>query len=150
MPLWVWGLACTALPSSTHSHPHSFLERRRARPARECRMREFTGHRWSSWFTTHNVFVHLFIRHLWQSTKHIKWSSKVVHKNNTIRAYNHSTYITRSYSASKVSCTHVLVEFLPTNFMYHTSGNTATGAYTWYCPSVNTYLNTEHDVTSKG
>ena len=41
MPLWGWGPACTALPSSTHSHPHSFLERRRARPARECRMWEF-------------------------------------------------------------------------------------------------------------
>ena len=27
-------------PSSTHSRPHSFLERRRARPARECRMWE--------------------------------------------------------------------------------------------------------------
>ena len=43
MPLWVWGPACTALPSSTHSRPHSFLERRRARPACECRMWEFDG-----------------------------------------------------------------------------------------------------------
>ena len=49
-----------------------------------------------------------FIRHLWQSTKHIKWSSKVVHKSNIIRAYNHTTYITRTYSASQVSCTLVL------------------------------------------
>ena len=28
--------ACTALASCTHSRPHSFLQRRRARPAREC------------------------------------------------------------------------------------------------------------------
>ena len=40
MPLWVWGPACTALPSSTHSCALSFLERRRARSARECRMWE--------------------------------------------------------------------------------------------------------------
>ena len=40
MPLWVWGPACTSLPSCTHSRPHSFLERRRARPARQCRMWE--------------------------------------------------------------------------------------------------------------
>ena len=32
--------ACTALASCTHSRPHSFLQRRRARPARECRMWE--------------------------------------------------------------------------------------------------------------
>ena len=61
-----------------------------------------------------------FIRHLWQSTKHIKWSSKVVHKNNTIRAYNHTTYITRSYSASQVSCTHVLVVWISSN-QFHVS-----------------------------
>ena len=30
-----------------------------------------------------------------------------------------------------------LFEFLPTNFMYHTTGNTAIGAYTWYCPTVS-------------
>ena len=30
-----------------------------------------------------------------------------------------------------------LFDYLPNNFMYHTSGNTATGAYTWYCPSVS-------------
>ena len=30
--------ACTALASCTHSRPHSFLQRRRARPARECRI----------------------------------------------------------------------------------------------------------------
>ena len=35
--------ACTALASCTHSRPHSFLQRRRARPARECRMWEFNG-----------------------------------------------------------------------------------------------------------
>ena len=61
-----------------------------------------------------------FIRHLWQNTKHIKWSSKVVHKNNTIRAYNHTTYITRSYSASQVSCTHVLVVWISSN-QFHVS-----------------------------
>ena len=33
--------ACTPLASCTHSRPHSFLQRRRARPARECRMWEF-------------------------------------------------------------------------------------------------------------
>ena len=31
---------CTALASCTHSRPHSFLQRRRARPAHECRMWE--------------------------------------------------------------------------------------------------------------
>ena len=31
---------CAALPSSTHSHPHSFLQCRRALPARECQMWE--------------------------------------------------------------------------------------------------------------
>ena len=36
--------ACTALASCTHSRPHSFLQRRRARPARECRMWELTHH----------------------------------------------------------------------------------------------------------
>ena len=59
-----------------------------------------------------------FIRHLWQSTKHIKWSSKVVHKNNIIRAYNHTTCITRSYSASQVACTHVLVVWISSNQLY--------------------------------
>ena len=43
MPLWVWGPACTAPLSCTHSHPHSFLGRRRAWPARECRMWEIVG-----------------------------------------------------------------------------------------------------------
>ena len=33
--------ACTPLASCTHSRPHSFLQRRRARPERECRMWEF-------------------------------------------------------------------------------------------------------------
>ena len=32
--------AYTALVSCTHSRPHTFLQRRRARPARECRMWE--------------------------------------------------------------------------------------------------------------
>ena len=32
--------ACTALASCTQRRPHSFLQRRRARPARECRMWE--------------------------------------------------------------------------------------------------------------
>ena len=36
----VWGPARTALPSRTHSRPHSFLQRRRARPVREFRMWE--------------------------------------------------------------------------------------------------------------
>ena len=44
MPHWVWGPASTELPSSTHSRPHSFLKRRRARPARECRMWELIAH----------------------------------------------------------------------------------------------------------
>ena len=39
----IW--ACTALASCTHNRPHSFLQRRRARPARECRMWEF-AHIW--------------------------------------------------------------------------------------------------------
>ena len=34
--------ACIALPSCTHSRPYSFLQRRRARPARECRMWELS------------------------------------------------------------------------------------------------------------
>ena len=70
-----------------------------------------------------------FIRHLWQSTKHIKWSSKVVHKNNLIRAYNHTTYITRSYSASQVSCTHVLVVWISSN-QFHVSH---LGQYRHWC-----------------
>ena len=62
-----------------------------------------------------------FIRHLWQSTKkHIKWSSKVLDENNIIRAYNHTTYIKRSYSASQVSCTHVLVVWIYSN-QFHAS-----------------------------
>ena len=61
-----------------------------------------------------------FISHLWQSTKHIKWSNKVVHKNNIIRAYNHNTYITRNYGASQVSCTHVLVVWISSN-QFHAS-----------------------------
>ena len=61
-----------------------------------------------------------FIRHLRQSIEHIKWSSKIVHKNNTIRAYNHTTYITRGYSASQVSCTHVLVVWISSN-QFHAS-----------------------------
>ena len=35
--------ACTALASRTHIRPHSFLQRRRARPARECRMWELVN-----------------------------------------------------------------------------------------------------------
>ena len=35
--------ACTPLASCTHSRPHSFLQRRRARPARECRMWELSS-----------------------------------------------------------------------------------------------------------
>ena len=35
--------ACTALASCTQRRPHSFLQRRRARPARECRMWELLG-----------------------------------------------------------------------------------------------------------
>ena len=33
---------CTALASSTHSRPHSSLQRRRARAARDCQTSEFT------------------------------------------------------------------------------------------------------------
>ena len=47
MPHWVWGPACIVLHSSTHSHPHSFLESRRARPARECRMWELSIVPWT-------------------------------------------------------------------------------------------------------
>ena len=70
-----------------------------------------------------------FIRHLWQSTKHIKWSRKVVHKNNIIRAYNHTTYITRSYSGFQVSCTHVLVVWISSN-QFHVSH---LGQYCHWC-----------------
>ena len=41
---YAWG-PNTTLASCTHSCPHSFLQRRRARPARECRMWEF-AHDW--------------------------------------------------------------------------------------------------------
>ena len=78
-------------------------------------------HQWTIlWCCIWLIDCSSFIRHLWQSTKHIKRSSKVVHKNNTIRAYNHTTYITRSYSASQVSCTHVLVVWISSN-QFHVS-----------------------------
>ena len=38
--------ACTALASCSHSRPHSFLQRRRARPARKCRMWELIHWGW--------------------------------------------------------------------------------------------------------
>ena len=82
----------------------------------------YIGGRWIPLTTLewHNNDCSSFIRHLWQSTKHIKWSSKIVHKNNTIRAYNQTTYITRGYSASQVSCTHVLVVWISSN-QFHVS-----------------------------
>ena len=45
--------AGTALPSSTHSRPHSFLQRRKARPARECRMWELSTLIWNQPFQQH-------------------------------------------------------------------------------------------------
>ena len=80
-------------------------------------------------FTVILIDCSSFIRHLWQSTKHIKWSSKVKHKNNIIRAYNHTTYITWSYSASQVSCTHILVVWISSN-QFHVSH---LGQYCHWC-----------------
>ena len=55
------GLLAQRSPSSTHSHPHSFLERRRARPARECRMWELFGH------------CDIITNWLWHHQQHVNW-----------------------------------------------------------------------------
>ena len=73
-------------PSSTHSRPHSFLERRRARPARECRMWEFPAQGASNvenvsiWWrhhgnvhigpTFHNLELQITLTH-WRRVTHI-------------------------------------------------------------------------------
>ena len=57
--------ARTALPSSTHSHPHSFLQRRRARPVRECRMWKLWRHQMETFSALLALKCGEFIRRRW-------------------------------------------------------------------------------------
>ena len=51
--------ACTALASCTHSRPHSFLQRKIARPARECWMWEFC------WLHNYSIILMACIYNQW-------------------------------------------------------------------------------------